>query len=81
MEVIASPFHSKIPNAVEAVSTQYAPFAGSPAGAVALAFNAPRSTSARTTQALFETPSNEYAACKPYSFSSPPCIALLLASV
>ena len=63
------------------MSNHHVPFAGFAAGALALGLNSFRSTSALTTNALLLTPKYEYAACKPYSFSSPPFTGLLLASV
>ena len=78
--VIAAAFHSKMPQLVICVSNQLVPFAGALDGASELGSSTPRSMSARVTYTLLLTPSSEYAACRPYSFSSPPCTGLLFAS-
>ena len=57
--VAAFPFHSNIPNFVNAVSNQYVPFAGAAAGALELGSISPKSISALATNALLLTPKYE----------------------
>ena len=54
--VKGAPFHSKIPYSQPAVSNQYAPPFGAPAGAVATGASAAKSISARATYARLLTP-------------------------
>ena len=73
--------NSLIPYKLASVSNQYVPATGVPVGALVVGVNSAKSTSARAMYALELTPNALYAACRPYSFSSPPCIGLLLESV
>ena len=70
--VADEPFHSNIPYLEFPVSNQYVPAAGFAAGALAVATSSVVFTSALVMYALLATPKYEYAACNPYSLSSPP---------